>query len=112
MKLHYKNKTIEIPVRKVSELGKISGLMFKTRDTDNLLFDFDKETNMSIHSFFVFFPFLAIWLDKNNSVVDFKIVRSFRLRVKSKKFFRKLVEVPFNDKNMKIINFFVGVRKI
>lgn len=44
-------------------LGKFKGLMLK-KNSPPLLFIFNKEKNLSIHSFFCK-PFKAIWLDKN-----------------------------------------------
>ena len=112
MIINFKNKNIEMPVKKVSELGKIIGLMFKKKTTENLLFEFNEKTNLRIHSYFVFFDFLAIWLDKNNRVLELKIIKSFTLSVKPKKSFFKLIEIPFNKKNEEIIKSFVGKRKI
>lgn len=112
MIIKFENKKINIPIKKVSSFGKISGLMFKKKETENLLFEFEKETNMKIHSFFVFFPFLAIWTNKKNEVIHFKFVKPFNPRIKSKKSFQKLVEVPLNSKNKKIISYFVGKRKV
>ena len=108
MIIKYRNKKIEITAKKVSSVGKITGLMLKTKNTENLLFEFSKKTEMKIHSYFVFFKFLAIWLDEKNNAVDFKIVSPFAFSVSAKKPFRKLVELPFNYKNRKIIVFFVG----
>ena len=82
--------------------------MFRTRETENLLFEFPKETTMKIHSYFVFFKFLALWLDEKDNVIDFKVINPFIFSVSSEKPFRKLVEVPFNNKNKKILRFFVG----
>jgi uncharacterized membrane protein (UPF0127 family) len=112
MIINFKNKNIEIPVKKVSGLGKIIGLMFKKKTTDNLLFEFNEKTRLRIHSYFVFFDFLAIWLDKKNRVLEWKIIKSFTLNVKPKKSFFKLIEIPFNRKNKKIVKSFVGKRKI
>ena len=112
MIIKFENKKISILVKKVSSIGKIFGLMFKTKETENLLFEFEKETKMKIHSFFVFFPFLAIWTNKKNEVVHFKFVKPFNPRVKLKKSFQKLIEIPLNSKNKKIINYFVGKRKV
>jgi len=64
MEVTYENKKIKIPVKRVSSLGKIIGLMFKKKITENLLFNFKKKTKMRIHSYLVFFNFLAVWLDK------------------------------------------------
>lgn len=108
MKIFYKNKKINIDAKRVSEFGKISGLMFRTRNTANLLFDFRKKTRVKIHSFFVFFKFLAVWLDKKNNVIEWKIIKPFSVGYSPKKPFSKLVEMPLNDKNRKAIQFFVG----
>ncbi|MEX0932936.1 MAG: hypothetical protein WDZ77_02455 [Candidatus Pacearchaeota archaeon] len=112
MKVDYKNKKLEIPVHKVSSLGEITGLMFRTKNTKNLAFMFGKKTNLKIHSFFVFFNFLAVWLDEKNKVLDFKIVRPFTFAVKSKNPFQKLIEIPMSEKNSKIVDFFVGRGKV
>ena len=112
MIINFKNKKVNIPVKKVSELGKIIGLMFKKKTTDNLLFEFNKKTSLRIHSYFVFFDFLAIWLDKGNRVLEWKIVKSFTPSIKPKKSFFKLIEIPFNKKNEEIVKSFVGKRKI
>ena len=112
MIINFKNKNIETPVKKVSELGKTIGLMFKKKTTENLLFEFNEKTNLRIHSYFVFFDFLAIWLDKKNRVLEWKIIKSFTLSVKPKKSFFKLIEIPFNRKNEEIVESFVGKRKI
>ena len=112
MKIKYKNTKIEIPVKKLSEFGKIIGLMFKNMETESLLFDFNKKTKASIHSFFVFFDFLAIWIDEKNNVLDFQIVKPFSPKIISKKYFTKLIEVPFNSKNTKILHFFVDEKDL
>ena len=108
-KIRYKTKIIEInTVKKLSNIGKITGLMFKSKKTANLLFEFKKDVRISIHSFFVFFPFLAIWLDKDNAFLEYKLVTSFTPSIIPKNKFRKLLEVPLNNKNMEIISLFVG----
>lgn len=100
MKLKIKGKYFEIPdVRISSELGKIKGLMFTRRKNARaLLFDFPEQTTIAIHSFFVFFPFLALWLDDKNDILEFKIVRPFVPYVKPKKSFSRLLEIPLNEK--------------
>lgn len=112
MILNYKNKKIRITVKKVSGLGKVIGLMFKKKTTENLLFDFKKKTDTRIHSYFVFFYFLAIWINKKNEVIEWEIVRPFILSMKPKKSFMRLIEIPLNRKNKKIIEFFVGRGKV
>ncbi len=86
----------KIKAKKLSEFEKGIGLMFKPRKTENLLFEFEKPTKMAIHSFFVFFPFAAIWLNEKNEFIEGKIVNPFNFYVAPKKPFYKLIEIPLN----------------
>ncbi|MEK6826879.1 MAG: hypothetical protein AABX99_00140 [Nanoarchaeota archaeon] len=74
--------------------------MFSRREKAGiLLFDFKEKQKIVIHSFFVFYPFVAIWLDEKNKVIDLKIVKPFTFCVSPKKSCFKLVEIPINKKN-------------
>ncbi|HLC53477.1 MAG TPA: hypothetical protein VJK03_02950 [Candidatus Nanoarchaeia archaeon] len=108
MILSYKHKKIPINAKSISFLRKFSGLMFRTRSTENLLFDFSANTKTPIHSFFVFFPFLAIWLDAENRVIECRIVKPFSTAIRPGRAYRKLIELPFNDANAAIIELLVG----
>lgn len=110
MKIKYGSKKIDVSVHRVSFVGRFTGLMFRGRNTNNLLFDFKKKTKIAIHSVFVFFSFLAVWLDEDNNVLEFKVVRPFEFYICPKKYFFRFIEVPINDKNKEIIEFFVGER--
>jgi uncharacterized membrane protein (UPF0127 family) len=93
------SKKIEIPsVKKVSEIGKVRGLMFRRRDNcPALLFEFNRPVKMKIHSLFVFFPFLAVWLDSSGKILDKKIVKPWKVSVSpSVKEYSKLLEIPIN----------------
>jgi uncharacterized membrane protein (UPF0127 family) len=79
---------------KADGLRKIFGLMFRTRKTSPLVFEFKNDVHIAIHSFFVFFPFRAIWLDENNKIIEQKTVRPFTFSVCPKRPFRKLIEIP------------------
>ncbi|MEK6819273.1 MAG: hypothetical protein AABY10_05065 [Nanoarchaeota archaeon] len=111
MKIKFKGKILFLDVRKTGFLSKYFGLMFKSKQTDNLLFEFSKTENGAIHSFFVFFEFLAVWLDKDNNVLELKIVKPFTLFVKPMIRADKLVEIPLNYRNKRIINLLVGKKK-
>jgi uncharacterized membrane protein (UPF0127 family) len=91
-------RNIEIQnVKKLSEIGKISGLMFHCRKKcPAMLFEFKRPTRMSIHSLFVFFKFAAVWLDDKNRIIDLKMVKPFRFSVSCKEPFNKLLEIPLN----------------
>ena len=92
-----------------SFFGKISGLMFRTRDTKNVLFSFDKDVYLTLHSWFVFFPFLCIWLDERKNVIDVQMVMPFSTVVLPSGNFRHVIELPFNDGNEEIIHNLVGI---
>ena len=71
---------------------KMKGLMFSNRK--NILFVFEKERIFGIHSFFVFFPFDAVYLDAEKEVVD--VVRNiapFTLYVENKTPAKYLLEL-------------------
>ncbi|MBU1103025.1 MAG: DUF192 domain-containing protein [Nanoarchaeota archaeon] len=112
MKININGKKLEIKLRKVSTLGKFTGLMFRSSKTENLLFEFSDSEVKTIHSFFVFFPFLAVWLDKENNVLDFRLVKPFTPAANSKIPSNKLIELPQNSQNKKIFNLLVGKGKI
>jgi len=104
-KLKYKNKTIIInDLKKVSELGKFFGLMFKSKNTGALLFEFEKG-NRAIHSFFC--PvFLAIWIC-DGKIVQHRLVKPWVVSIKPRQDFDKLLEIPFNNKYSRIIGLFL-----
>ena len=108
MQVIIKNKSKRIKIRnvkKLSEFGKATGLMFHCREKcPAMLFEFKKSTRMSIHSLFVFFPFAAVWTDDKNNIIDKKIVNPFRLSISCKKPFYNLVEIPLNKNYYKEIN--------
>ncbi len=101
-------KSLSIPVKRTGFFRRGLGLMFRSSNTDNLLFEFSRDSRWAITSWFVFFPFIALWIDKNNVVQEISVVRPFVLSFKPKKPFRKLVEIPFNSKNSHLTRFFVG----
>ena len=110
MKIKKGGKEIDLgKVKKVNGVGKIVGLMFSRREkADILLFEFKKPTKMKIHSCFVFSPFIAIWLDKGDNIIDLKRVKPFKLSFKIRKPYYKLVEIPINKRNKKIIELLDG----
>ena len=112
MKVYFKGKSVDVEVNKVNWLGKFFGLMFKSKNTDNLLFEFESDGKPSIHSFFVFFDFLALWIDSENKVVNYEIVEPFSALVQPKRVCRKLIEIPLNGKNKRVLGFFVGKHKL
>ena len=105
----HKNKRISILVRQTGFISRGIGLTFKSRNTSNLLFTYSRPVTLegTLTSVFVFFDFLAIWLDKDNNVIDYRMVKPFTLSIKQNKPFYKIVEVPVNSRNTQIIKQFV-----
>ncbi len=112
LQLNYKHRALKLNVHEVSSLGKYSGLMFHSSSTQPLLFDFGKNVNMVLHSWFVFFPFLVLWLDEDMKILDFRVVHPFTFLIKSRKAFQYVLEVPLHEKYYDFFRFFVGNRKI
>ncbi|MEK6873760.1 MAG: hypothetical protein AABW91_02855 [Nanoarchaeota archaeon] len=100
----------EIVVRdiiKANQFMKIKGLMFSIRENAFPIL-FETKNPLSIHSFFVFYEFLAIWLDDKNKVLDYKIVKPFSIREIAEKEFSKILEIPLNRRYYDVVNFIVG----
>jgi uncharacterized membrane protein (UPF0127 family) len=105
--LKYKNKKIYLNVRKCNRFDEGFGLMFMGgEDAEALLFDFSDRKKLNITSLFVFFPFLAIWLDDKNKIVEIRKIKPFSFNISQKKNFSKIIEIPLNRKYRKIIEKF------
>lgn len=96
---NYKGRKISMNLQPCQHFG--IGLMFKPKNTSALLFDFKRKTREAITSLFVFFPFVAVWLDDKNKVLDVKTIKPFRFAIFPKKPFNKLVEIPINGNYLK-----------
>ncbi len=102
-----------IDVKKVSGFGKFLGLMFKQKNNaDALLFEFNKPTHLKIHSFFVFFPFIAVWLDEDNKLIEIKKIEPFRLSIGPNRKFSKLIEIPINKKYKNLCKFVADAKHL
>lgn len=101
---NYKGKKIKVNVKECKGICNGIGLMFQSKQNANaLLLRFKESTKMRIHSFFVFFSFVAVWLDKNNKVVGLKRVKPFTASVFPRKSYFKLIEIPVNRKYFKVV---------
>ncbi len=79
-------------------LKKFSGLMFK-KNSLPLLFIFNKNKIIQIHSFFCK-PFRAIWLDEKMRATKITDVNNWKLSISGKG--RFLLEIPASLKNNKL----------
>lgn len=109
--LIYKGKKIYIDADACYGIKKYIGLMFKPKNTNALLFDFGRPVKKPIHSIFVFFPFVAVWLDDKNKVIEIRVIKPFTLLIRPKKRYQKLIEIPFNPKYQREITILVGIQK-
>ncbi|MEM3113156.1 MAG: hypothetical protein QXI33_01905 [Candidatus Pacearchaeota archaeon] len=92
-------------VREVEGINIFRGLMFSSKDNSNaLLFNIKS----GLHSLFVFYDFLVLWLDYKNKIVDFRIVKPFRFYINTDKEYSKILEVPISRRYSGIANFIVG----
>ena len=104
----FKKRKISFNVKECVGIQRVLGLMFKSKNAGALIFKFRKPTKGKIHSLFVFFPFVAVWLNKNGQVVDLRKVKPFTFVVSSKKKYSSLIEIPINSKYKEKIKFLVG----
>ena len=105
-----RGKGVKVNAKSCNWIEKVVGLMFSRREEAGalLLFDSNKPINYGIHSLFVFFPFVAVWLDDKNNVVDLRIVKPFTFSIHSKKPFHRLVEIPINRKYESVVRKLLG----
>jgi uncharacterized membrane protein (UPF0127 family) len=105
----YNKKKFQIKAKLCNSFEKFFGLMFKNREKSvALLFEFKKPVNLKIHSLFVFFPFVAVWFDNKNKIVDLKMIKPFTPTISPKKSFSKLLEIPINKRYSEKIKLLVG----
>jgi len=113
IELNHKGKKIELETKVCNFFERFKGLMFIPKEQAKaLLFDFKKPVSIPIHSFFVFFPFLVIWLNNKNKIIDIRFVKPFNCLIHSRENFSKILEIPMNKKYKEIIKILVGDRKI
>jgi uncharacterized membrane protein (UPF0127 family) len=96
--LNYKGKRVPLDLYVVPKSLHWLGLMFSSKkDAKPLLFEFPRESRLSIHSFFVWFSFIGIWLNKEGKVLKIERVEPFRLRILPKEKFKFLIELPIKS---------------
>ncbi len=86
--------------------------MFTFKNTKIRLFSYSKNSKIMIHSWFVFYPFLIVWLDDKKRIVAWKKVFPFTSCVVPPKKFRHFIEIPFNSSNKKILMNFISKNEI
>ena len=107
----YRGKKISLEVSECNILEMGRGLTFRFRESaPALLFNQWRRGSMALTAVFVFFPFLVLWLDKNDNVLEVKRVKPFTYFIDSKTKYTKIVEIPINKKYRREIAAIVGER--
>jgi hypothetical protein len=84
-------------IKQAKGINKYLGLMFRTSRTSPLIFKFPKTVSIPIHSYFVFFPFTAIWTFEDGTKEE-RIILPFNNNIKPSKQFITLEEYPLQCK--------------
>lgn len=109
-RLRFKGKEILIEdLIKAERMKKFTGLMFKGKDAQAMLFEFPKGKR-TIHSYFCK-PFLAIWLN-NGKIVEHRLVSPNKPAIIPESEFNQLIEIPMNEKYKEILGFFIDASEI
>jgi uncharacterized membrane protein (UPF0127 family) len=116
-RLELKDGFRKIKIDSVKQLGffeKGYGLMFQRREKARaLLFNFKKPVSFHLTSLFVFFPFLVLWMDENNKILEKKIVKPWIFAISpSVKNYKKILEVPLNDFYLRKVKNIVGAKDL
>lgn len=97
-----KNKVVKImplgvKAEKITSLlGMVRGFMFSRRAKTAKLFVMPHEMFVDIHMFFVFFPLIIAWTDKNKRIRHFSRALPFVFyKIHRAKY---VLEVPYNNK--------------
>ncbi|OYT36708.1 hypothetical protein B6U91_00530 [Candidatus Pacearchaeota archaeon ex4484_71] len=100
----FRGKKISLEAKKVGFLSEGWGLMFSRREKANaLLFEFKKPTMLKFTSFFVFYPFIMVWVDEVGKVVEVRRVNPFKFSILPKRKFTKVIEIPINKRYSHIL---------
>lgn len=107
--LNYRGKKISLNVLDCNIPERGRGLMFRRKEKARaLMFDLKKPSKEIIHSFFVFFKFVAVWCDEKNNVLEIMVVTPFKPYINPKKSWTKLIEIPVNRRYREVIKLLVG----
>ena len=94
--LNFKGKQREINARICSTfLSKFKGFMFSLSKKP-LLFVFEREKDVSIHTLFVFQKLLVVWLDDNKKVRNMEVMKPFISFKKEKA--KYVLEIPLKSR--------------
>lgn len=111
LRVFNRHKSLQIDVKRVGFFTQFIGLMFSRRKTPIRLFSYSSDRKVPIHSWFVFYEFLIVWIDSKNKIVSWKLVKPFTSLVLPTINCRAFLEIPIDDKYKKELDFVVGKRQ-
>lgn len=97
-------RPLNIKAEKCSSLFSIfKGFMFSRRKNAKAkLFIFSRELPADIHMFFVFFPIVVIWIDKNKKVAECSLAKPFSFYKAHKA--KYVLEIPYTRRREKLLD--------
>ena len=108
MEIKLLNKKIKISNFVVANVFlRLRGLMFRRKENSPIIL-FNLPRKQSLHSLFVSFPFLVLWLDQENKVLEYRVISSLKFDISSKSDFNKIIEIPINKSNYSLVKSIVG----
>ncbi len=111
LRVFNRRRQLQIDIKRVGFFTQFIGLMFSRRKTPIRLFSYSSDRKVPIHSWFVFYDFLIVWLDSKNKIVSWKVVKPFTSLVLPTRVCRAFLEIPLDGKYRKEIDFVVGRRQ-
>jgi len=81
-------------MRKIKGLEKYLGLMFRSANTEPVEIVFNKEVQVPIHSWFVFFDFMCYWYNAKGELVQSRLCKPFESSIECWKPFNRIIEIP------------------
>ncbi len=87
-------------IKEAKGLKKYVGLMFQS-NPEPLLFKLKKEKLVAINSAFCRVDFIAMWFDKDEKLIEVKLIKPGRLKILPKKPFQYLIEIPIKRMEIK-----------
>ncbi len=111
LRVFNRRKHLQIEVKRVGFFTQFIGLMFSRRKTPIRFFSYSSDRKVPIHSWFVFYDFLIVWMDSENKIVSWKVVKPFTSLVLPTIDCRAFIEIPIDGKYRKELEFVVGKRQ-
>ncbi|MBM3230614.1 hypothetical protein FJZ22_03115 [Candidatus Pacearchaeota archaeon] len=109
MRLVKGKRSMQVSITQAQGVRILRGLMC-TRSSHTPLY-FKLRFPFSIHSFFVFYPFFAVWIGKRNRILRTDLVSPFTFHISPPDGTTGLLEIPVHTKYTSQGTFLVGKKQ-